>query len=212
MFGNFIYFILVLLIYLTYQPSDETYFSAVESFTLFFCLVLIFILFTRFQFRRIEIRISRGQFIQIDHQFSAVLLHQSIAAVVLFLLGGWSWVVWGVAVRTVFTYHTTWLVNSASHKWGYRNFETDDDSRNNWWVALISWGEGWHNNHHAHQRSAGHGMRWFEIDASYWSLRVLQWMRGALRWDEQRCGQERDSYRSLAESEVPSWVMRSLPL
>ena len=86
MFGNFIYFILVLLIYLTYQPSDETYFSAFESFTLFFCLVLIFTLFTRFQFRRIENRISTGQYLQIDHQFSATLLHQSIAAIVLFAI------------------------------------------------------------------------------------------------------------------------------
>jgi stearoyl-CoA desaturase (delta-9 desaturase) len=85
--------------------------------------------------------------------------------------------VWGVAVRTVFTYHTTGFVNSASHKWGYRNFETHDDSRNNWWVALLSWGEGWHNNHHAHQRSARHGLRWFEIDVTYWSLRVLELMR-----------------------------------
>ena len=102
---------------------------------------------------------------------------QAVLAAVLYLLGGWSWVVWGVGVRTVFTYHATWLVNSASHTWGYRNFETKDDSRNNWWVALISWGEGWHNNHHAHQRSARHGMRWFEIDATYWSLRLLAWLR-----------------------------------
>jgi Zn-dependent protease with chaperone function len=86
MFGNFIYFILVLLIYLTYQPSDETYFSAFESFTLFFCLVLIFSLLTRFQFRRIENRISKGQYLQIDHQFSAALLHHSIAAIVLFAI------------------------------------------------------------------------------------------------------------------------------
>ena len=102
---------------------------------------------------------------------------QAVLAGVLFLIGGWSWVVWGVAVRTVFTYHTTWLVNSASHKWGYCNFETKDDSRNNWWVALMTWGEGWHNNHHAHQRSARHGMRWFEFDPTYWSLRVLEWVR-----------------------------------
>ena len=84
MFGNFIYFILVLLIYLTYQPSAETYFSAFESFTLFACLVLVFTLFTRFQFQRIESRISKSQFIHIDHKFSATLLHQSIAAIVLF--------------------------------------------------------------------------------------------------------------------------------
>jgi Zn-dependent protease with chaperone function len=86
MFGNFIYFILVLLIYLTYQPSDETYFTAIESVTLFFCLVLVFALFTRFQFQRIEKRISQGKYLQIDHQFSATLLHQSIAAIGLFAL------------------------------------------------------------------------------------------------------------------------------
>ncbi len=86
MFGNFIYFILVLLIYLTYQPSDETYFTAFESFTLFFCLVLIFSFFVRFQFQKIESRISNGKYLSIDHQFSATLLRQSIMAIVLFAI------------------------------------------------------------------------------------------------------------------------------
>ncbi len=94
----------------------------------------------------------------------------------LFLVGGWSWLLWGFAVRTVFCYHATWFVNSASHLWGYRNFETKEESRNNWWVALISWGEGWHNNHHAHQRSAKYGVRWFEVDVTWWALRVLGWV------------------------------------
>jgi len=101
------------------------------------------------------------------------VLPQLVLAVVLWFLGGWSWVIWGVAVRTVFTYHATWAVNSASHTWGYKNFPTKDDSKNNWWVALVSWGEGWHNNHHAHQRSARHGLRWFEIDATWWTLVLL---------------------------------------
>jgi stearoyl-CoA desaturase (delta-9 desaturase) len=100
---------------------------------------------------------------------------QLVLAGILYLLGGWPWVVWGVAVRTVFAYHVTWLVNSASHVWGYRNFETQDDSRNNWWVALLSFGEGWHNNHHAHQRSARHGMRWYELDPTWLTLKVLEW-------------------------------------
>ena len=86
MFGNFIYFILVLLIYLTYQPSDETYFTAFESFTLFFCLILIFVFFTRFQFQRIENRIFKRNFLRIDHRFSSTLLHQSIMAIVLFAI------------------------------------------------------------------------------------------------------------------------------
>jgi len=86
MFGNFIYFILVLLIYLTYQPSDETYFTAFESFALFICLVLIFSFLTRFQFQRIKSRISKGKYLRIDHQFSSTLLHQSILAIVLFAI------------------------------------------------------------------------------------------------------------------------------
>jgi stearoyl-CoA desaturase (delta-9 desaturase) len=108
---------------------------------------------------------------------------QFILAGVLFGLGWWilgtwqggvCWMVWGVAVRTVLTYHTTWFVNSASHTWGYRNFRTDDGSRNNWWVALMSFGEGWHNNHHAQQRSAAHGMRWWEIDTTYWVILLME--------------------------------------
>lgn len=99
---------------------------------------------------------------------------QVVLAIALFLIGGFGWVVWGVALRTVLEYHSTWFVNSASHTWGYKNFRTKDDSRNNWWVALISWGEGWHNNHHAHQRSARHGMRWYEFDFTWWTIQVME--------------------------------------
>ncbi|MEX2671729.1 MAG: fatty acid desaturase [Phycisphaeraceae bacterium] len=87
---------------------------------------------------------------------------------------GMSWLVWGVALRTVVVYHGTWFVNSASHTWGYRNFETKDRSTNLWWVALLSFGEGWHNNHHAYQRSAAHGLRWYELDVTYWTIRLLE--------------------------------------
>jgi len=84
MFGNFIYFILVLLIYLTYQPSGDTYFTAFESVTLFFCLIFIFSFLTRFQFQRIERRIGKGHYLRIDHQFNSILLRQSIMAIFLF--------------------------------------------------------------------------------------------------------------------------------
>ncbi len=88
-----------------------------------------------------------------------------------------SWFVYGIAVRTVLVYHGTWLINSATHVWGYRNFQnTGDNSRNLWWIALPSLGEGWHNNHHGKPRSAWHGMRWFEIDVTgrlIWVLAVL---------------------------------------
>jgi stearoyl-CoA desaturase (delta-9 desaturase) len=85
-----------------------------------------------------------------------------------------SWLVWGVAVRTVVTLHITWSVNSVTHLWGYRNYETRDDSRNNWAVALLAFGEGWHNNHHAYQRSARHGHRWWELDASWLVIRLWE--------------------------------------
>jgi len=84
MFGNFIYFILVLLIYLTYQPSEETNFTAFESCALFVALLFVFSVFSRFQFKRIENRIPRGRYMQIDHQFNNTLLHQSVLAILLF--------------------------------------------------------------------------------------------------------------------------------
>jgi fatty-acid desaturase len=86
----------------------------------------------------------------------------------------WSFLTWGMFVRLVFVLHATWFVNSASHIWGYRNYVTTDQSRNNWWVALITYGEGWHNNHHAFPRMAAHGHRWWEIDVTFWAIRMLQ--------------------------------------
>jgi sn-1 stearoyl-lipid 9-desaturase len=106
---------------------------------------------------------------------------QLVLAVLLFALGGWTWVVWGIFVRLVLSYHATWLVNSAAHSLGYRTYPTGDLSTNCWWVALISWGEGWHNNHHAFPYSARHGLRWFEFDLTWWSVRVLALLRLADR-------------------------------
>ena len=87
---------------------------------------------------------------------------------------GTSVLLWAVFVRTVIVWHITWLVNSASHLWGYRTYETGDDSRNNWFVALLSNGEGWHNNHHIDPRSAAHGHKWWEIDVVFWVVRLLE--------------------------------------
>jgi fatty-acid desaturase len=91
----------------------------------------------------------------------------------LYAFGGMSWLVWGGFVRTIFVLHTTWLVNSATHVWGYRTHKTRDSSTNLWWVALLAYGEGWHNNHHAFQTSARHGLRWWEVDMTYLAIRVL---------------------------------------
>lgn len=87
---------------------------------------------------------------------------------------GLSVFVWGVVVRTVYVWHITWAVNSVAHRWGYRNYDTSDNSRNNWIVALLTNGEGWHNNHHASQRSARHGHRKWEIDLTYATILLLR--------------------------------------
>ncbi len=95
-------------------------------------------------------------------------------AALLYAAGGLTMVLWGVCLRVVFGLHATWLVNSATHIWGSRRFATRDDSRNNWWVALITFGEGWHNNHHAHPSSARHGLAWYEFDVSWIQIQLLR--------------------------------------
>jgi len=98
-------------------------------------------------------------------------------AIGLLVLGGWSFVLWAVFFRVTFNFHATWLVNSATHMWGRRRFATRDDSTNNWWVALLTFGEGWHNNHHAYPTAARHGFAWYEIDLNWWGIRTLQFLR-----------------------------------
>jgi stearoyl-CoA desaturase (delta-9 desaturase) len=93
---------------------------------------------------------------------------------VLLAVGGWTMLLWGVFLRVTIGLHATWLVNSATHMWGSRRFDIDDDSTNSWWVALLTFGEGWHNNHHAFPRSARHGLSWYELDLNWWGIRVLQ--------------------------------------
>ena len=87
---------------------------------------------------------------------------------------GASLLVWGVFARTVLVWHVTWSVNSLTHLWGYRNYQTDDNSRNNWFVGLLVHGVGWHNNHHAEQVAVAHGHRWWEIDFTYWTICLLE--------------------------------------
>ena len=94
---------------------------------------------------------------------------------------GWSMILWGLGVRMVYVLHVTWFVNSATHLWGYRNYETTDNSRNLWWVGLLAFGEGWHNNHHAYQRVARQGHRWWEIDVTYWAIWLME--KVGLAWD-----------------------------
>jgi len=117
-------------------------------------------------------------------------LPQLILATLLFCIGwgfggvmlAFSWLFWGVSLRIIAVLHATWFVNSACHTWGYKNFhDTGDNSRNLLWVGLISGGEGYHNDHHKKQRSAAHGIRWFEIDATYLTILLMKYM--GLAWD-----------------------------
>ncbi len=94
---------------------------------------------------------------------------------------GWSMVFWGLGVRMVYVLHVTWFVNSVTHMWGYRNYETTDNSRNLWWVGLLAFGEGWHNNHHAYQQVAKQGHRWWEFDMTYGVIWLME--KIGLAWD-----------------------------
>lgn len=105
------------------------------------------------------------------------LLPNLLVGAVLYALGGWSYLIWGGFLRIVVGLHATWFVNSAAHTFGYRTYTTPEGSTNCWWVGLLAWGEGWHNNHHAFQRSARHGLQWWEFDATWLLIRTLSGLR-----------------------------------
>lgn len=111
-----------------------------------------------------------------------------LSLVIPFAIGGWSGLLWGGLVRIFLTHHVTWSVNSVCHIFGRRDYETNDQSRNEWVVGLLSFGEGWHNNHHAFPRSAFHGLRWWQFDCS-----------GYLIWSLEKLGLARDVYRISPE-------------
>jgi fatty-acid desaturase len=97
-----------------------------------------------------------------------------ITGLMLLAFGGLPMFLWGFCLRIVYGLHCTWLINSATHIFGKRRFETTDDSRNSFILAVLTFGEGWHNNHHAHQTSARHGMLWHELDISWITLKLLR--------------------------------------
>jgi fatty-acid desaturase len=120
------------------------------------------------------------------HRFYRVLntwhwVPMVLLTALLFAIGGLPLVFWGVFLRVVVGLHFTWLINSATHIWGKRRFATKDDSRNVWWVALLTFGEGWHNNHHAHPTSVRHGLLWYELDHSWILVNILKFL--GLAWD-----------------------------
>ncbi|MCB9228399.1 MAG: fatty acid desaturase [Deltaproteobacteria bacterium] len=99
---------------------------------------------------------------------------QILLGLIFLYIGGISWVLWGIFLRLFAVYHVTWFVNSATHKWGYRNFRSQDLAVNNWWVAILAFGEGWHNNHHRYSRVCPAGFRWWEIDVTWMLIRALE--------------------------------------
>ncbi len=105
----------------------------------------------------------------------------TVLGAVLLATGGVSWLLWCIFFRTVVGLHATWLVNSATHMWGKQRFLTGDSSRNSFWVAILSFGEGWHNNHHAHPQAARHGIRWYEVDINWYCIYALR--KVGLIWD-----------------------------
>ena len=104
-----------------------------------------------------------------------------VLAVICWLIAGWSGLVVGFFWSTVLVYHATFCINSLAHVHGRKRYVTGDDSRNNWYLALFTMGEGWHNNHHAYQSSVRQGFRWWEYDPTFYVLKLLSWMR--IVWD-----------------------------
>lgn len=113
---------------------------------------------------------------------------------------GLSLLVWGVVLRTVYVWHITWAVNSLSHVRGYRNHDTGDESRNNWFVAIITGGEGWHNNHHYDPTSASVQHRWWELDLNFYIIKFLEWLGLATAVVPQRHRGRRSAPASLVAS------------
>ena len=121
-----------------------------------------------------------------DKHFEAISIAKAallwgLSALIWDLSVAWSVLLWGCFLRTVVLWHGTWLINSATHCWGYKSYDSGDDSLNNPWVTVFTFGEGWHNNHHARQRPARSGHRWYELDPTYWHIALLNAL--GLVWD-----------------------------
>ena len=101
------------------------------------------------------------------------VLAPALLGAALYAAGGMQFVVWGLCVSTVVLHHATFTINSLAHRFGSRRYATRDDSRNNFWLALLTFGEGWHNNHHHCPGAARQGERWWEIDVTWYGLRAM---------------------------------------
>lgn len=124
------------------------------------------------EYRRYSPDLCRDRFLVLLSKYFWVPL--VVVGVLLFAVGGWPFLLWGIFFRVTVGLHATWMVNSLTHFWGNRRFETTDSSRNNLLVALLTFGEGWHNNHHAFPTSARHGLAWHELDISWLGIKFLK--------------------------------------
>ena len=129
--------------------------------------------FNREAYQRYAPDVARDPYYQwLERNFAFI---QIALGFVLLAIGGWSFVFYGMFLRTVLVWHGTWFINSATHLFGYRNFDdSDDNSRNLWWAAILAYGEGWHNNHHAYPNVAKAGLRWWEVDPTWWVINTLK--------------------------------------
>lgn len=123
-----------------------------------------------------------------------------------YLIGGWHALLWGFFVSTTLLWHGTFTINSLSHVLGRRRYETTDDSKNNWFLALLTMGEGWHNNHHYYMNSTNQGFFWWEVDMSYMILKGLSWL--GIVWDLRKPPkhilENRPKRNEAAETRVPA--------
>jgi stearoyl-CoA desaturase (delta-9 desaturase) len=123
-------------------------------------------------------RYNYGKWVQHDKMLlfmnKTMVLWMALSLAIPYWIDGWNGLIWGGLVRIFITHHVTWSVNSASHVWGDRAFKTHDTSTNLWWVGILAFGEGWHNNHHAFMRSAKHGLFSGQFDISYYTIVALK--------------------------------------
>ncbi|MCY6489356.1 acyl-CoA desaturase [Leptolyngbya sp. GGD] len=124
------------------------------------------------QYKRFAPDLARDPFYRWLNRYFVLL--QLPLGLLLYAIGGWSFVIYGMFVRAVLLWHSTWFINSVTHVWGYRSFDIPDGSRNLWWAAILTYGEGWHNNHHAYPHVAKAGWRWWEIDVTWWAIWLLR--------------------------------------